>query len=179
MELQELADVVKSGAAILNSTEDGAEVVVEELDISGILGNIGTSDAHGKADIRTMKRGSVVCAITCDGNSTTNLNQTVHEHKFVIRLRTRHNLEFLFDLFELTDVSNSALYANFIILRALFLLNTAINLAAELLASHANVILLVSLSIHLRENASFASDGSCSLEVVASNHADINSSKVA
>ena len=51
LELKELPDVVKSRSAVLDCTEDGAEVVIKELDVSSVLGNVGSCYSHCKANV--------------------------------------------------------------------------------------------------------------------------------
>lgn len=60
----ELLDVVKDTATLLDGGHDRGKVVVAENDIRGILGDIRTGLTHGNTDIGTAERGRIVDTIT-------------------------------------------------------------------------------------------------------------------
>jgi len=62
LELEELADIVEHAAAPHHRFDDGAEVVVHDDDVRGLLGHIGAAEAHGQPHLRRAKRRAVVGA---------------------------------------------------------------------------------------------------------------------
>ena len=62
LELQELDDAGVNVAAPLDSVDDGVEVVVEEQDVAGLLGNARTA-VHGKSHVCQLERRRIVRAI--------------------------------------------------------------------------------------------------------------------
>ena len=179
LELKELADVVEGRSAILHSTQDAAEVIVEKLDIGRLFGNISAGNAHGKADVTTVQGRSVICTIAGNSNSSANLNKSVNKHEFVIWLGSCQDLELALNLFELAKIANRAINSNLVVLAVLFTLDAAINLATELLPSHADVVLFVVVKISVREYACFASDSLSSFKIITGNHTHVDTGLVA
>ena len=154
LELEELSHIVVDVASIFNSSQDRLEVVIEELDVTGVLGNIGASDAHCKADISSVESRCIVCAITSDSNSALLFDQTVDKHELIIRLGPGHNLELLLNLSELCLVADLALdllhllhflltVTVFDFFHDIFQVDAATDSLAELLSSHAKVLVLL------------------------------------
>jgi len=191
LELKELAHVVKDVAAILDSSHNIAEIVLHKLDITGVLGNISTSNSHSEADVRSFQSRSVVCSITCHCYGTANFDQTMDEQEFVIRLRSGHNLELLLESSEGTHVVDFAYglgYGLFtfcaIFIRAIlfsfFLNDLTSDLFGELRSFHADLSIILRISdVRLSNNSSFKRDCSSRLNVVTSDHAYIDTSLVA
>lgn len=71
LECEEVLDVVEDALALLDGAEDGAEVVVCEDHVRGLLGHVGTKFAHADADVCLLQRGSVVHAIASHGHNVT------------------------------------------------------------------------------------------------------------
>jgi len=116
LELKEFSDVVESRAAVLDCTQNRAEIVIEELDIRCIFGNVSASDTHGKTNVRTVQSRCVIGSITSHSDSTTNFDQSVDKHELIIRLRSCHHFQFPFDFFEFSQIADRAFYADFIVL---------------------------------------------------------------
>jgi len=108
LELKELAHVVIDVTSEFHGNEDRAEVVVQKLDIASALGDIGTSDSHGEADVRSVKGWGIVGAVAGDSNGTSNADQGIDKQELVIGLGPSHNLQFLLDSFEGVHVVNVA-----------------------------------------------------------------------
>ena len=61
---QRLGDVVVYAAALLDCRDDGCEIVVDDYDVGGLLGDLGPGDPHGDADCGLFERRSVIDAVT-------------------------------------------------------------------------------------------------------------------
>lgn len=194
LELEELAHVVVDVAAVHNGSQDGAEVVIEELDIASALGDVRASDAHGEADIGAVKSGGVVGAIASDGDGLSVADQAVDEHELVVGLGSGHDLDLGSDLLELVHIADDSLDLSLVLLlvaiiRIVFLLllehfldlDATVNGLSELLASHANVFstLLLGVQVGLSQDASLEGDSSSSVNVVTGDHADVDASLAA
>mmetsp|Transcript_29783 Transcript_29783/g.50025 ORF Transcript_29783/g.50025 Transcript_29783/m.50025 type:complete len:1038 (-) Transcript_29783:437-3550(-) len=64
-----LLQVIEDQAAFLHTVHDGGEVVVHEDHVSGLLGDILTSDTHGNTDISLLEGGGVVHAVASHGDN--------------------------------------------------------------------------------------------------------------
>lgn len=191
LELEELADVVIDVATESNSSQNGAEIVIHQLDIASVLGDISTSDSHSKADIGSVESGSIVGAITSHSNSLVELDETVDKHELVIGLRAGHNLEMLVNLSEDVHVLNSAdnvvdLFKLYFVIFTFdfnsFALNFdfAANGFAECSTFHAFVLLVLSIGqVGFGKNTSFYGNSSGSVNVVASDHTHVDTCAVA
>ena len=51
LELKEFSNVVKSRSAVFHCTKNRAEVVIKQLDVSSVLGNVGSCYPHCKANV--------------------------------------------------------------------------------------------------------------------------------
>ena len=90
LELKELGDGVVDVAAPLDGVHYGAEVVVGDDDVGGLLGHVRALDAHGEADVGALERRTVVGAVAGDGDHLpvgiqTALDNRVHQHVLVLR----------------------------------------------------------------------------------------------
>ncbi len=65
---QRLDEVVVDAAAFLDGGGDGGEVVVGQHDIRRLLGDGGTGDAHGDADVALLERRRVVDPVARHGH---------------------------------------------------------------------------------------------------------------
>lgn len=126
-----------------------------------------------------MQRRRIISTIASNSNSPANFNKSMNKHEFVIRLGASHNFKLALNLFEFSKITNSALNSYLVFVSALFTLNATVNLATELLSSHANIVLLVIVKISVRKDASFASNSLSSFKIITSNHAHIDTSFVA
>ena len=104
LELEELAHVVIDVTTEKDGCENGAEVIIHELDIASILGNISASDSHSETNVRSVQGGSIVGTITGHSNSFSFFDQTIDEHEFVIGLGASHNLKLFLDNLEYASV---------------------------------------------------------------------------
>ena len=77
LELEELANTVEDVTSVNNTDQDGAEVVVHKLDITGVLGNISASNSHGETNIGSVKGGGIVGTVTSDSDSTAKTDETI------------------------------------------------------------------------------------------------------
>lgn len=66
LELQELGDAVVDVAAPHHRLDDGREVVVREDDVGGLLGDVGSRNAHRETDVGLLQSGAVVGAVARD-----------------------------------------------------------------------------------------------------------------
>lgn len=64
----ELLDVVKHAAALLDGVEDAGKVVVGEDDVGGLLGDVRAALAHGDADVCALEGRRVVDAVARHGH---------------------------------------------------------------------------------------------------------------
>ena len=126
-----------------------------------------------------MQSGSIVGSISSNSHNLAIFDKSVNEHELVVRLRSGQNLEFALNLSKLPHVANSALNAYFVFFSPFFLLNTAVNGTPELLSSHANKTFLIVLQVSFAENVSFFGDSCGCLDVISSDHADIDASGMA
>ena len=64
-----LLQVVEDKPALLDTSDDRGKVVVQQDHISGLLGDIATSDTHSNTDISLFQSGRVVDTITGDSHN--------------------------------------------------------------------------------------------------------------
>jgi hypothetical protein len=69
LEGEEVLDVVEDGFALLDSVEDGREVVVGQDHVGGFLGDIGAVHAHGNANVGLFESWRIVDAVARHGNN--------------------------------------------------------------------------------------------------------------
>lgn len=193
LELEELADVVVDVTAISDSGQDRAEVIIHQLNVTSVLGNFSTSDSHSKSNIRAVKSGSIIGTITSDGNSSALFNQTVDEEELVIGLRSGHHLKLVLDLSESVLVANLSddLWLLLLLTSQLAILILGIDQFlldlygsrdgfAENWALHAEVLgELWVVKVILSDDTGFERDGSSSVNVVTSDHTNVDTGLVA
>jgi len=174
LELQELLDVVEDVATVLNGGFDGAEVVVGEDDVGGVLGNIGSGDAHSEANISSVESGCVVGTVTSHGNSSFLLLEACDEQELVIRGRASQNLELLGDFLEFLQVFDGV---DSLIIND-FLADTTGGFS-KVLANHSNVALFVVSELSCSDNTSLLGDGNGGVNMVTSAHSNVDAGSVA
>mmetsp|Transcript_13482 Transcript_13482/g.38861 ORF Transcript_13482/g.38861 Transcript_13482/m.38861 type:complete len:210 (+) Transcript_13482:484-1113(+) len=79
LELQEFLNAVEDVPPPLRRHNDTGEVVVEQDDVRGVLGDLRACDPHGEADIRRLERWSVVRAVAGHRH-----NLSVRENDYVV-----------------------------------------------------------------------------------------------
>src|SRR5690242_10663501 len=55
---EEFPDVAESAAALLDRSDDGGEVVVEQNQIAGLAGDVGAAGTHCDPDVRLVQGGA-------------------------------------------------------------------------------------------------------------------------
>ena len=65
---EETADVYERGAALLDGGHDGIELIIEQHQVSGLAGDVGSRPTHGDADVGFVQRWSVVDPVTGHGD---------------------------------------------------------------------------------------------------------------
>lgn len=181
LEHEETLDVVVDGTTPHGGLNDGGKVVVKDLDIAGFLGNIGSGDAHGEADVGLGERGGVIGSITSHSDDVFHLTETRYEEVLVFGAGSSNDLEVLGDLLELLEVHDLLLAVFLLALTVLVVLLAvsaleASNSLIEFLAFHAD--LLVS-DLRLFNDAALDSDGHGSDQVVTGDHSDSDSGSLA
>mmetsp|Transcript_18870 Transcript_18870/g.38698 ORF Transcript_18870/g.38698 Transcript_18870/m.38698 type:complete len:959 (+) Transcript_18870:1132-4008(+) len=63
-----LLKVVEDETSLLDSGDDGGEVVVKKDHVGGVLGDLGSHDAHGNANVGLLEGGGVVNTVSGDGD---------------------------------------------------------------------------------------------------------------
>ena len=89
----ELADVVVDVSAPLHGGDDGAEVVVENDDVGGLLGDVGAG-VHGEADVGELEGGGVVRAVAGDSHGQAGILEGADDSQFVFRIGSGENFDF-------------------------------------------------------------------------------------
>ena len=84
-EAQELLDVVEDAPALTHGVDDGGEVVVRQDHRGGLLGHLGSGDAHGHADVRSAQGRGVVDAVAGHGDRVALRLQGVDDPHLVLR----------------------------------------------------------------------------------------------
>ena len=105
--MQEFSNVIIDVSSVFQSNDDGTEVVIEKNNITSILGNIGTSDSHGKTDIGFGKSWSIIGTITCNSDNTSAGLHTGDENLLVKWGASTKDFEVFLDLVELMLVTDS------------------------------------------------------------------------
>lgn len=195
LELKELSDAVENVTAVLDSCDDGAEVVIQKNDASRLLGNLGTSNAHSEPDVGLLEGGSIVGAIASHGHHVLELLQPSSEQVLVVRRRSGENSQLIGDFLELVKILDHVLHLGLLgpisWFVALFLLlfvqlgylisihgdlNNASCELSECFSLHDCVEVLGSLNGWRDEvgweNMGVFGDGCSSLGVVACHHSD-------
>merc|ERR1712004_96253 len=79
-----LLQVVKDQPALLNTSDNGGKVVVEQDHVSGLLGDVGAGDTHGNTNVGLLQSGRVVDTISSDGNDCTHPLATLHNNQLLL-----------------------------------------------------------------------------------------------
>merc|ERR1712004_171652 len=79
-----LLQVVKDQPALLNTSNNGGKVVVEQDHVSGLLGDVGAGDTHGNTDVGLLQGGRVVDTISGDGNDGAHPLATLHNNQLLL-----------------------------------------------------------------------------------------------
>ena len=104
LELDELADGVVDVSAPLAGGDDGVEVVVEQDDSRGLLGDFRAADAHGEADVGLLQGWRVVRAVASDRHNVVELLEPRDEQVLVLRRAPREHFELVRNLLEDLDL---------------------------------------------------------------------------
>ena len=104
LELKELPDTIEYISTILNSSDDGAEVVIEKNDTSCFFGNLGSSNTHSKSNVSFFEGRSIIGTITCHSYDILELLEASGQDIFILGWWSGKNSEFISDLFEFIDV---------------------------------------------------------------------------
>jgi hypothetical protein len=104
LELQELADAVEDVAAVLDRSDDGAEVVVQQDDARRLLRHLRPRQPHREPDVRLLQRRRVVGAVASHGHHVAELLQPGGQDVLVLGGGAREHPQFVSDLPELLDV---------------------------------------------------------------------------
>lgn len=104
LELEELTDGVVDVSAPHDGLDDGGEVIIHQDDIGGVLGDGGTGDTHGEADVTLGEGRTIVGTITSDGDDLVSLHETGDEEVLIGGGGTGHDLEGVDELLELALV---------------------------------------------------------------------------
>ena len=84
LEREEVLDVVEDALALLDSAEDGAEVIVGENHVCSFLGHVGAELTHANTDVSLLQRRSVVHAIASHGHDIATALQSMDDLEFVV-----------------------------------------------------------------------------------------------
>merc|ERR1712004_571691 len=79
-----LLQVVEDQPALLDTSDNGGKVVVEQDHVSGLLGDVGAGDTHGNTDVGLLQSRRVVDTISSDGNDGTHPLATLHNNQLLL-----------------------------------------------------------------------------------------------
>ena len=118
MELKELQDVVHKVAAVDYGCEDGAEIVIEQLDVASLLSSVFPRETHRDTHVRFLDSWSVVRAISNVSNSLVNVGQVMDYLRFGFRGASRCDNELRCNGFSVTIID--IIHACILIFKILF-----------------------------------------------------------
>ena len=84
-ELDCVLDVTVHIPSIGNSLDDGCKVVICQDHGSRILGNLGSRDTHGNADVRLLKGRRIIDTVSCHGCDGSPSLPCVHDADLILR----------------------------------------------------------------------------------------------
>lgn len=171
--MQELSNVVVDVSSVFQSNDDGAEVVIEKDDITSILGDIGTSDSHGKTDIGFGKGWCVIGTVTCYSDNLVAVLHTSNEDLLVEWGASSKNSEVFLDLVELVLVTDDLLLDSLFTFHNVDLFHAS-NDFSEFFTDHAGVFRCFGL--FFGDDTSIDGDSGGSIDVITSAHDNGDSS---
>jgi hypothetical protein len=104
LELQEFSNAVKDVSTVFNSSDDGAEIIIEEDDACGLFCYLGACDAHCKAYVCFFERWSIVGAVASHCDDVVELLEPSCQNIFILRRRPRQDSKLICNFFEDGDV---------------------------------------------------------------------------
>lgn len=126
-----------------------------------------------------MEGWCIVGSIASYSNNLAKLDQTVDQHKFIIWLGPRQNLELAFNGSEIPHVSNSAYNSDLVFISPCLLLNGSVDSVSEAFTCHAYILFLVISEVCVSENIGFFRNSCGCFNIIASHHPNVYTRKVA
>jgi hypothetical protein len=178
LELEELPHIVVNTAAVLQSDDDGTEVVIHKDDVRGALGDVSTGNTHCESNICLSESGSIVSTVTSHGDNISHGLDTGDKKVLVLGGASSKNTKVVLDFAEVGHVSDTVFSVSVGIRRACA---NSTNEFSEFLSSHAGVAfsLLSGSLLFLGDDSSVERDRGSSFNVVTGAHDDADSSSLA
>merc|ERR550534_3462114 len=169
-----LLQVIEDQPALLNTSDNGGKVVVEQDHVSGLLGDVGAGDTHGNTDVSLLQGRRVVDTISGDGNDGAHPLATLHNNQLLLgRSSSEDNLVvvhqdlvkvLVLHVLDLASVDDGGSR-----LPGVDVLHTAVPPGSDVLHSF----------LALGDDSHGSSDGFGSDRVVAGHHDDLDASRSA